>query len=62
MHVSTAYVNVNLPRGSYIEERVYPLKIGEQEVYHADIVEDLMSLKPFSANVRVSIEDVRARK
>eukprot|EP00878_Enallax_costatus_P005649 GHUV01005923.1.p1 GENE.GHUV01005923.1~~GHUV01005923.1.p1 ORF type:complete len:571 (+),score=168.70 GHUV01005923.1:688-2400(+) len=55
VHVSTAYVNVNLPRGSYIEERLYPLYIGEQEVHHADIVEDLMSLKPFSANVRAQM-------
>lgn len=55
LHVSTAYVNVNLPRGSYIEERIYPLYIGEQEVHHADIVEDLMSLKPFSANVRAQM-------
>lgn len=54
LHVSTAYVNVNLPKGSNIEERIYPLYIGGQEVHHADIVEDLMSLKPTSANVRVS--------
>lgn len=54
VHVSTAYVNVNHPKGSYVEERIYPLHFGEQEVNHADIVDDLMSLKPSAANVRVS--------
>lgn len=26
LHVSTAYVNVNQPRGTYVEERIYPLR------------------------------------
>jgi nucleoside-diphosphate-sugar epimerase len=54
VHVSTAYVNVNFPRGSTVDERIFPLYFGEQEVHHADIVDDLMSLKPAAANVRVS--------
>eukprot|EP00879_Flechtneria_rotunda_P027744 GHRR01029734.1.p1 GENE.GHRR01029734.1~~GHRR01029734.1.p1 ORF type:complete len:193 (-),score=42.90 GHRR01029734.1:98-676(-) len=54
VHVSTAYVNVNQPKGGSVEERIYPLFIGQQEVNHADIVDDLMSLKPQAANVRVS--------
>lgn len=54
LHVSTAYVNVNLPRGSSIEERIYPLRLGQQLIDHAEIVEDLLSLKPDDANVRVS--------
>jgi hypothetical protein len=54
VHVSTAYVNVNFGRGSTVDERIYPLYFGQQEVHHADIVDDLMSLKPSAANVRVS--------
>jgi nucleoside-diphosphate-sugar epimerase len=53
VHVSTAYVNVNFPRGSTVDERIFPLYFGQQEVHHADIVDDLMSLKPAAANVRV---------
>lgn len=53
LHVSTAYVNVNLPRGSSVEERIYPLKLGEQLINHAEIVEDLLSLEPEDANCRV---------
>jgi len=55
LHVSTAYVNVNLPRGSSIEERIYPLKLGQQLIDHAEIVEDLLSLKPDDANVRAQM-------
>lgn len=54
LHVSTAYVNVNFPKGSSVDEIIYPLMIGRQEANHADIVDDLMSLDPASANVRVS--------
>jgi hypothetical protein len=54
VHVSTAYVNVNFGRGKTVDERIYPLYFGQQEVHHADIVDDLMSLKPAAANVRVS--------
>jgi fatty acyl-CoA reductase len=54
LHVSTAYVNVNQPRGSSVEERIYPLKLGSEVVSHAAVVEDLLSLEPDDANVRVS--------
>ena len=53
VHVSTAYVNVNFPKGSSVDEVLYPLVIGKQEAQHADIVDDLMSLEPESANTRV---------
>lgn len=32
VHVSSAYVNINQPRGSTVEERIYPLKFGDREV------------------------------
>ena len=55
LHVSTAYVNVNQPRGSSIDERIYPLKLGQQLVDHAELVEDLLSLQPADANVRAQM-------
>eukprot|EP00882_Tetradesmus_deserticola_P013375 GHRQ01014200.1.p1 GENE.GHRQ01014200.1~~GHRQ01014200.1.p1 ORF type:complete len:468 (+),score=166.28 GHRQ01014200.1:148-1551(+) len=55
VHVSTAYVNVNFPRGSTVDERIFPLHFGQQEVHHADLVDDLMSLKPAAANVRAQM-------
>lgn len=57
LHVSTAYVNVNLPRGSSVEERIYPLKLGEHSLNHAEVVEDLLSLEPEEANCRVSRQE-----
>lgn len=54
LHVSTAFVNANQPRGSMIEERLYPLKLGAGEASHAEVVEELMFLNPEDANVRVS--------
>lgn len=54
-HLSTAYTNINHPRGSYIEERIYPLKLGQQRPNHADLVEDLLSLDKRSANVRAQM-------
>lgn len=53
LHVSTAYVNVNFPKGSTVDEAIYPLMIGRQEADHQAIVDDLMSLDPDSANTRV---------
>jgi fatty acyl-CoA reductase len=54
LHVSTAFVNANQPRGSIIEERLYPLKLGADEVSHAAVVDELMFLDADDANVRVS--------
>jgi hypothetical protein len=32
VHVSSAFVNMNMPRGSIIDEAVYPLRLGRQVV------------------------------
>jgi hypothetical protein len=32
VHVSSAYVNMNVPRGSTIDEAIYPLRLGRQVV------------------------------
>lgn len=32
VHVSSAFVNMNVPRGSIIDEAVYPLRLGRQVV------------------------------
>lgn len=32
VHVSSAFVNMNMPRGSIIDEAVYPLRLGNQVV------------------------------
>ncbi|KAL3144875.1 Fatty acyl-CoA reductase 2 [Trebouxia sp. C0009 RCD-2024] len=42
--VSTAYVNANLPKGSTVEEKVYPLHDHGVPVDHATMVQHLMSL------------------
>lgn len=54
VHVSTAYVNVNKPKHSSVDEALYPLNLGTQPVSHETVVEDLLSLNSESANVRVS--------
>jgi fatty acyl-CoA reductase len=55
LHLSTAFVNAYQPRSSVIEERVYPLKMGSVVMQHKDVVEDLMSINPEHANVRVRL-------
>lgn len=61
LHVSTAYVNVNQPRGSSVEERIYRLKLGKQPISHAEIVEDLLRLEPDDANCRVRTACIHVR-
>lgn len=39
IHVSTAYVNVNLPKGCHIDEVIYPLMEGGQQVDEMAIAE-----------------------
>jgi fatty acyl-CoA reductase len=47
VHVSTAYVNSNLPRGSHIEERVYSLRLRDGQVLdHVKLAAQLSSLAP----------------
>ena len=50
LHVSTAYVNSNFPRGSHVEERMYPLGLADgRTVDHAAIAAELLALPPASA-------------
>ncbi|BDA50523.1 probable fatty acyl-CoA reductase 1 [Coccomyxa sp. Obi] len=47
VHVSTAYVNSNLPRGSHIEERIYPLyRKDGRRVEHSKLALQLAALPP----------------
>lgn len=59
VHVSTAYVNANLKRGTHVEERIYPLvrettdkKTGKKvqtALSHADVVAELLALPAAAA-------------
>ncbi|EIE20590.1 hypothetical protein COCSUDRAFT_48572 [Coccomyxa subellipsoidea C-169] len=50
VHVSTAYVNSNLPRGSHIEERIYPLRRKDgRRLEHAKLALQLAALPPTKA-------------
>ncbi len=50
LHVSTAYVNSNFPRGSHVEERMYPLSLADGcTADHAAIAAELLALPPASA-------------
>ena len=50
VHVSTAYVNINRPRGSHVEETIYPLiRADGSPVLHADTAAELLGLPPKEA-------------
>jgi alcohol-forming fatty acyl-CoA reductase len=50
VHVSTAYVNINRPRGSHVEEKIYPLALPDgTPVRHADTAAELLGLPPKEA-------------
>ncbi|KAI8469683.1 MAG: male sterility protein-domain-containing protein [Monoraphidium minutum] len=53
LHIATAYVNINRPRGTGVEERMYPLQMDEREVDAAAIAE-LLSLPPDAAAARAA--------
>ncbi|KAF6257117.1 male sterility protein-domain-containing protein [Scenedesmus sp. NREL 46B-D3] len=55
LHVSTAYVNMNLDKGTTVDEVLYPLAIGKQLSHYRDVVDDLMSMDPEGANVRAQM-------
>lgn len=38
VHVSSAYVNINKPRSSVLDEQIYPLRMGKQAVDAEQIV------------------------
>ena len=45
-----SYVNINLPRGSHVEEAIYPLQLPDgAPVPHADAAADLLGLAPKKA-------------
>lgn len=45
VYVSTAYVNANLPRGSHVEERVYPLLHSSgNRILHGHLAAQLAAL------------------
>lgn len=45
VYVSTAYVNSNLPRGSHIEERIYPLYYSNgNRILHGHLAAQLAAL------------------
>jgi hypothetical protein len=41
-------------RGTTVDEVLYPLAVGKQLSHYEDVVNDLMSMDPEGANVRVS--------
>ncbi|GBF93777.1 hypothetical protein Rsub_06109 [Raphidocelis subcapitata] len=52
--VSTCYVGINRPRGSLVEERIYPLQLAGAEVDAAALAEELLSLPPAAASARAA--------
>lgn len=60
VHVSTAYVNSNLPRGSHIEERIYPLRLKDgKRIEHAKLAVKLAALPPAKAEHKVRVWPTR---
>lgn len=53
VHVSTVFVNANLPKHSNVDETLYPLILGDQEVGPEQVVEDIMSASKEMAAARV---------
>eukprot|EP00884_Botryococcus_braunii_P019626 jgi/Botrbrau1/6347/Bobra.0098s0006.1 len=55
IHVSTAYVNCNLPQGSHIEEKIYPLILKDgTKLDHAKVADELLALSPKQATKRAA--------
>lgn len=54
VHVSSAFVNMNQPRSSIVDEQVYPLKFGSQVV-------DVEELARVSAGSRAALHDQDCR-
>ena len=56
VHVSTGYVNSNLPRGSHIEEQVYPLYFANgDKLEHAKMAMQLAAMEPKKAEAEVPL-------
>lgn len=55
VHVSTAFVNSNRPKGSVVEERLYPLAFGDQPADAECVAAELMALPPDTADMRANV-------
>ena len=53
VHVSTAYVNAHQPKGSHIEEDIYPLRLGSQTLLHDSLAAELAGLPHAKAERKV---------
>ncbi len=54
IHVSTAYVNCNLPKGSHVEEKIYPLVMKDgTKLDHNKVADELLALDAKAATKRV---------
>ncbi|WIA32225.1 hypothetical protein OEZ86_003073 [Tetradesmus obliquus] len=59
VHTSSCFVNMNQPRSSVVQERIYPLKFGDREVDCEELVQDLLCLPSAAAEVRASALGLR---
>ena len=56
VHVSTAYVNCNVPRGSHIQEEVYPLRFKDgTRVLHNELASQFAALSADAAEKQVGM-------
>ncbi|WIA40444.1 hypothetical protein OEZ86_013801 [Tetradesmus obliquus] len=55
VHVSSAFVNMNQPRSSIVDEQVYPLKFGTQAVDVEELAQELLTMPKRDANLRADI-------
>jgi fatty acyl-CoA reductase len=60
VHISTAYVNSNLPRGSHVEEKVYPIYRKNGQILDPDgLARTLTALSPAAAELKVQHQHAR---
>eukprot|EP00879_Flechtneria_rotunda_P002270 GHRR01002461.1.p1 GENE.GHRR01002461.1~~GHRR01002461.1.p1 ORF type:complete len:664 (+),score=233.63 GHRR01002461.1:802-2793(+) len=55
VHVSSAFVNMNQPRSSTVDEQLYPLKYGNQVVDVEELARELLALPKTDANDRTQM-------
>ena len=57
VHASTAYVNANLPKGSHVEEKIYPIYRKNGQILDPDgMARTLAALSPAAAEAKVQRE------
>ncbi|KIZ05743.1 hypothetical protein MNEG_2214 [Monoraphidium neglectum] len=54
VYISTCYSNMNRPRGSLVEERLYPLMLDGREFDTSSLAEELLALPAAEANERAA--------